>query len=89
MSTTSAIRIIQLNDRSGISTQPLPGSEKIHVEGSRADIQVPFRRIHLTATPNADPALPGTPNEPVVVYDTSGPYTDPTALIDIERGLLP
>ena len=48
---------------------------------------MPFRSIALTDTPNADPSLPGTPNEPVLVYDTSGLYTDPTANIDIEAGL--
>ncbi|MTI64029.1 phosphomethylpyrimidine synthase ThiC [Methylophaga sp.] len=78
---------MNLKDRTGITTEPLPGSEKFYLKGSRDDLLVPFRRINLTDTPNADPSLPGTPNEPVVVYDTSGLYTDPTAKIDIEAGL--
>jgi phosphomethylpyrimidine synthase len=78
---------INLAGRSGITTEPLSGSEKIYITGSREDIQVPFRRIELTDTPNADPRLPGKPNDPVMVYDTSGLYTDPSANIDIESGL--
>ena len=65
--------------------QALPGSRKVHVEGSRPDIRVPFREISLspTRTSGADEA-----NPPLLVYDTSGPYTDPDARIDLRRGLL-
>lgn len=80
-------KVIDISERSGISTAPLAGSEKVYVRGSRDDIRVPFREIKLTDTPNRDPNLPGTPNEPVLVYDTSGIYTDPLAEIDIEKGL--
>ncbi len=80
-------KVIDISERSGISTAPLAGSEKVYVRGSRDDIRVPFREIKLTDTPNRDPNLPGTPNEPVLVYDTSGIYTDPLANIDIEKGL--
>ncbi len=80
-------KVIDISARSGISTAPLAGSEKVYVRGSRDDIRVPFREIKLTDTPNRDPDLPGTPNEPVLVYDTSGIYTDPLAKIDIEQGL--
>jgi phosphomethylpyrimidine synthase len=87
VSTQATNKVINLKDRTGITTEPLPGSEKFYLKGSRDDLLVPFRRINLTDTPNADPSLPGTPNEPVVVYDTSGLYTDPNAKIDIEAGL--
>ena len=80
-------KVIDISARSGIRTAPLAGSEKVYVRGSRDDIRVPFREIKLTDTPNRDPNLPGTPNEPVLVYDTSGIYTDPLANIDIEQGL--
>jgi len=80
-------KVIDITDRTGITTAPLPGSDKVYIRGSRDDIRVPFRSIALTDTPNADPNLPGTPNEPVLVYDTSGLYTDPTAKIDLEAGL--
>ena len=66
------------------ATRAFPKSRKIYVEGSRPDIQVPFREISLSDTPSAFGA---EKNPPVVVYDTSGPYTDPNAKIDIRDGL--
>jgi phosphomethylpyrimidine synthase len=68
------------------AVQPLPRSRKVYVEGSRADIQVPMREISQTDTPAAFGA---EANPPVYVYDTSGPYTDPAARIDIRSGLAP
>lgn len=70
-----------------LTTQPFPASSKIHVEGSRSDIQVAMREIALTPTTLQD----GTKEEnaPVRVYDTSGPYTDPKADIDVRKGLQP
>ena len=65
-------------------TRPIPGSHKIHVEGSRPDIRVPMREIVLTRTPTI---FGGEDNPPVTVYDTSGPYTDPQARIDLAAGL--
>jgi phosphomethylpyrimidine synthase len=63
---------------------PLPNSHKIHVAGSRPDIRVPMREIVQSDTP----ASFGAENNPAfVVYDTSGPYTDPGASIDIRSGL--
>ncbi|MFO7705844.1 MAG: phosphomethylpyrimidine synthase ThiC [Halopseudomonas sp.] len=66
------------------ATQPFPGSRKIHVSGSRPDIRVPMREISLADTPTE---LGGERNAPVLVYDTSGPYTDPAARIDLRAGL--
>jgi len=63
---------------------PLPSSRKIFVEGSRDDIRVPMREIAQSDTPASFGA---EKNPPIVVYDTSGPYTDPDATIDIRRGL--
>ena len=63
---------------------PLPASRKIHVEGSRADVRVPMREIAQTDTPASFGA---EKNPALAVYDTSGPYTDPDARIDIRRGL--
>ena len=79
-------KVINIEGRSGITTEPMSGSEKAYVTGSRDDIQVPFRKIALTDTPNRDTSLPGTPNTPIFVYDTSGIYTDPKATIDLEKG---
>ncbi|WP_336291496.1 phosphomethylpyrimidine synthase ThiC [Aeromonas dhakensis] len=66
-----------------------PNSRRIFIEGSRPDIRVPLREIQL-----ADTFVDGTkeapqfePNEPVPVYDTSGPYGEEAAPIDVRRGL--
>ncbi|MFN3586492.1 MAG: phosphomethylpyrimidine synthase ThiC [Moraxellaceae bacterium] len=69
-------------DRAALA--PFPASRKIHVTGSRPDLRVPMREITLTDTPTG---MGGEKNPPVVVYDTSGPYTDPAVAIDIRRGL--
>ena len=68
------------------AVKPLPNSRKIYVEGSRADVRVPMREIAQSDTP-ASFGLEKNP--PLVVYDTSGPYTDPEAKIDIRSGLAP
>jgi phosphomethylpyrimidine synthase len=65
--------------------QPLPGSTKVYLGGSRADIRVPMREIRQSPTPLGDGKFEDNP--PVTVYDTSGPYTDPDAQIDIYQGL--
>ena len=67
-----------------MSIQPFPNSRKIYVTGSRPDIQVPMREISLQDTPTA---FGGEKNPSVVVYDTSGAYTDPNVKIDIRQGL--
>ncbi|KAF1004171.1 MAG: Phosphomethylpyrimidine synthase [Luteibacter sp.] len=65
-------------------TQPISGSRKIHVTGSRPDLRVPMREIAQSATPTL---FGGETNPSVVVYDTSGPYTDPAHAIDLAVGL--
>ena len=66
------------------SIQPFPNSKKIYVQGSSADIQVPMREISLADT-HTD--LGGEKNPALRVYDTSGPYSDPTAKVDVRSGL--
>lgn len=63
---------------------PLPASRKVYVEGSRPDIRVPFREITLSPTKTSSI---DEENPPLLVYDTSGPYTDPNAQIDLRQGL--
>src|SRR5579859_3961011 len=64
-----------------VSTGSLPSSRKIHVAGEiHKDIRVAMREIDLD---------PSSGEPPVRVYDPSGVYTDPTALIDVEKGLKP
>ncbi len=66
------------------SIQPFPNSRKIYVQGSRPDILVPMREISLTPT-ETDEGI--EENAPVFVYDTSGPYSDPSVKIDVRKGL--
>ena len=68
------------------AVQPFPRSKKIHVEGGRPDIQVPMREIEQHDTAGLNGA---EPNPKITVYDTSGPYTDPAAHIDLRKGLEP
>ncbi|WP_366526191.1 phosphomethylpyrimidine synthase ThiC [Geothrix sp.] len=67
--------------------KPFPASKKIHVAGTLPGVQVPLRQIQLHPTRDFKDQL--TENEPVVLYDTSGPYTDPTVTIDVAKGLKP
>ena len=74
----------------GITREPFPASRKIYVPGSlHPDVRVPMREIRLSPTPSRVAGEPARPNPPVVVYDTSGPYTDPDVAIDVRRGLAP
>ena len=63
---------------------PFANSRKVYIQGSRPDIQVPFREISLSDTPSQFGA---EKNPPVMVYDTSGVYTDPNVNVDIRNGL--
>ena len=74
----------QTVDTAKLEVQPFPGSRKVYIQGSRPDIRVPMREIALTDTPATFGA---ESNAPVLVYDTSGIYTDPDASIDLRQGL--
>ena len=67
--------------------QPIAGSEKIYITGSRPDIRVPMRQISQSPTPLANGEFEQNP--PIAVYDTSGPYTDRSVQIDVRKGLAP
>lgn len=66
-----------------------PNSKRIYITGTRSDIQVPMREIQLDKTliggSKEDPIF--EENEPIPVYDTSGPYGDPTSQLDVNLGL--
>ena len=68
------------------TSDPLSGSRKVYIAGSRPDIQVAMREIEQqdTATSNGFEK-----NPPLWVYDTSGPYTDPNKSVDLTKGLDP
>jgi phosphomethylpyrimidine synthase len=62
-----------------VTTGPLPSSRKVHVKGEKfADVNVAMREIILSASSG---------ELPFTVYDTSGPYSDNAAKIDINKGL--
>ncbi|MGH9840684.1 MAG: phosphomethylpyrimidine synthase ThiC [Blastocatellia bacterium] len=73
-----------MNNNSSIETQ-LPNSQRVYVEGSQAGIHVPFREIslHVTKSFNGQVEV----NEPVRVYETSGPWGDPSFQGDVRDGL--
>ncbi len=73
----------------GITRGPLPASRKVHVQGSlNPDVRVPLREISQTPTyVGKDQGRRAVANPAVAVYDTSGPYTDPEARLDLTRGL--
>ena len=66
---------LELNDKLALTREPFPASRKIYLTGSTPDMRVPLREVALSN------------GEQVALYDTSGPYTDPDAVIDVHRGL--
>jgi phosphomethylpyrimidine synthase len=68
-----------------ISTAPFPASKKIYVPGQLHNIKVAMREISVSPTKLASGRT--EENAPVMVYDTSGPYTDPQVAIDVKKGL--
>ena len=65
-------------------TRPFPASRKCYVTGSRPDLRVPMREVAQTPTLTS---AGREENPPIYVYDTSGPYSDPAARIDLMAGL--
>ncbi|MCB9034828.1 MAG: phosphomethylpyrimidine synthase ThiC [Chitinophagales bacterium] len=68
-----------------ITTKPFPKSRKIFVQGELHNIQVAMRAVSLSPTMQNGKVLHENP--PVTIYDTSGPYTDENATIDVHQGL--
>ncbi|MEK6684325.1 MAG: phosphomethylpyrimidine synthase ThiC, partial [Nitrospirota bacterium] len=74
------------SEKAKLTTEPFPQSRKIYVEGSQPGVRVGMREIRLMPT-RASKDGSVEENPPAVVYDTSGPYTDPDVTIDIRKGL--
>ena len=74
-----------------LAGEAYPNSTRHYENGSRDDIRVAMRLIHqhdsLVGGTEENPIL--TPNPPIPVYDTSGPYGDPKETIDVHKGLAP
>ncbi|HKW85195.1 MAG TPA: phosphomethylpyrimidine synthase ThiC, partial [Burkholderiaceae bacterium] len=63
-------------DRLALTREPFPASKKVYASGSvHADLRVPMREVSLTS------------GEAIALYDTSGPYTETSAAIDVRKGL--
>jgi len=72
-----------------ITKKPFPKSKKVYVSGTiHPQINVAMREISLEDTSDSFSGKK-TPNQPVTVYDTSGPYTDPSKEINVHNGLEP
>jgi phosphomethylpyrimidine synthase len=68
------------------SSEQLPASKRVYVQGTiHPDVRVPMREIELTPTKSYTGAI--TPNDPVRVYDCSGPWGDPAFTGTVEQGL--
>lgn len=78
----------KIPDKSVITRDPFPKSKKVYVKGKLHAIEVAMREITLHDTQlKFNPSAPAEQNPPVTVYDTSGPYTDPSIEIDVRKGL--
>jgi phosphomethylpyrimidine synthase len=78
------------SESSLITREPFSSSTKTYVQGTiHPEVQVAMREISLTESNPmfADQALAKVANEPVTVYDTSGPYTDPNIRLDVRKGI--
>ncbi len=84
-------RIFEDSSIAGVTRTPFPNSRKIYVTGSDPSIRVPMREIAQVSTKaeRTGGITVDEVNPPVTVYDTSGPYTDPEAPIDVRAGLAP
>jgi len=71
-----------------LTTTPFAASRKVHIDGTLPGVRVPMREISLSPTHSTN-GNGGMPNQPITVYDTSGPYTDPNVTIDVRAGLQP
>ena len=77
-------------DRTALAEEarrPFPQSRKIYVTGTLPGVRVPMREISQADSQPEFAVAGKTANPGIPVYDTSGPYTDPEAEIDIARGL--
>ena len=84
MTDVSAGSSVNMKTDGSDARQPYPNSKKVYIEGSRPDIRVPMREISLSPTTTSEGL---ETNHSILVYDTSGPYTDPAVELDLQKGL--
>src|SRR5262245_42548716 len=79
----------KLPDASSISRDPLPRSTKVYVHGKIHPLRVAMREIETDDEVEVRNGSIKKEKVRITVYDTSGPYTDPSVEIDVHRGLKP
>ncbi|MDQ2921258.1 MAG: phosphomethylpyrimidine synthase ThiC [Acidobacteriota bacterium] len=84
---SAAIKPTEIETSPANNEQPLPNSRRIYVEGKQPGVRVPFREIDQNPTRNFNGSLEENP--PLRVYDTSGPWGDPSMRSDVREGLPP
>src|SRR3989442_9726053 len=84
-SASEPISATQLETQNSELKTVLPNSRRIYVEGEQPGVRVPFREIDQNPTRTFKGELEDNP--PVRVYDTSGPYGDPSLVTDVCEGL--
>jgi phosphomethylpyrimidine synthase len=84
---SAAIKPAENEVPSVTNEKPLPNSRRIYIAGGQPGVRVPFREIDQSPTRNFDNSLEDNPA--VRVYDTSGPYGDPSIHSDVREGLAP
>ena len=77
--------LMQLETENSKLKTALPNSRRIYIDGEQPGVRVPFREIDQNPTRNFKNELEENP--PVRVYDTSGPYGDPSLRTDVREGL--
>ncbi|MGE0104021.1 MAG: phosphomethylpyrimidine synthase ThiC [Blastocatellales bacterium] len=73
------------NNQENSLEAPLPNSKRVYIEGESENVKVPFREVSLNVTKGFDGRI--EVNDPVRVYDASGPWGDPTFKGDVRDGL--
>src|SRR5438445_12395064 len=83
---SDSVNSVDSVENNGSAPRTLPNSKKIYVTGKiHVDLRAPFREIALAPTKTMSGEI--EVNEPVRVYDTSGPWGDPNVDVDVTRGL--
>jgi len=82
---SAAIESTKIETSPANNEKPLPNSRRIYIDGKQPGVRVPFREIEQNQTRNFNGSLEENP--PVRVYDTSGPWGDPSRHTDVREGL--
>ena len=82
---SAAIKPTRIETTQAENEKPLPNSRRLYIKGTQPGVRVPFREIDQSPTRSFTSELEENP--PVRVYDTSGPYGDPSICCDVREGL--